>query len=137
MEVLLTVGMIVLTIFFLTNFFTIITDIANALALASANGVAQDISGLITLSAAAPNEIFIQFSPTDKFSYELQIKDRLVNVKLISLEEEECTDIFRIRVDPAICQSSVSTAVDDLEVFATGNKFEVSKDKQGYGVNVE
>lgn len=135
-EVLMTVGLILLTIFFLANFFEIITDIANALALATATAASQDLSGLVTISGAAPDEISIRFSPTDRYSYDLQIKDRLVNVRLISLNDEECKDIFRIRVDEKICRSSASTSVGDLKVSGKGNIFEVGKSKQGYRAEV-
>lgn len=62
----------------------LISDLYGQLALFSAEVVARDLAGLITISAAAPNEIVIENAFSESYEYDASINDRIVWVKLLT-----------------------------------------------------
>lgn len=56
-------------------------DLVKEIALESAETVAKDVAGFVTISGAAPEEIKITYNPSTKFSYDVEIKNRIVMIK--------------------------------------------------------
>jgi len=55
-------------------------DLFKSIALASAEIVARDIAGFISVSGVAPNEIKITYNPSETNKYNVEIKERIVKV---------------------------------------------------------
>src|SRR5437867_9573519 len=119
----------VISVVVVLNVLTIIRTLADELALQSAESVARDTSSMITLTAAAPGEITIKYQPSNKYSYDLSVKDHLVNVNLLSPEGGSCQQAFGFAVDQRICSGTGKAAIDVLAVPKTGNLFTFSKVK--------
>lgn len=132
-EVLFTILMMIISFFIAANTLQIVRDIANALALASAEIVARDVANLITLSSAAPHEIVIDYLASENFLYDTKVKERLVNVKLLSEEGKTCPEAFGFAVDERVCQGEGKSAIDGIELSTTGNHFTFSKSKDDAG----
>ena len=70
----------VLFLFFSQVFPRIISVITNNFSKASAENVARQLSGLITVSGAVTHEIKIDYTPTTDHTYNIFVKDRTVKV---------------------------------------------------------
>jgi len=65
------------------------SEAARSLALASAEAVAKDIAGLLTMSNAATDRITIHYDcPTDKYLYNIRIEDGIVTVEMLDEEKK-------------------------------------------------
>jgi hypothetical protein len=68
----------------------IMTDIATLLTIASAEGTARDLAGLITISGAAQDMATIIYEgETPTVSYDITIKDRMVTITGIRKDSEQ------------------------------------------------
>lgn len=91
-------------------------DLFKSIALSSAEIVARDIAGFISVSAAAPNEIKITYNPSESNKYNTVIGDRLVQVTL-AIENAKINE-----------KSTAKVAIGDIaEKFDIVNSFEIRK----------
>lgn len=107
---------------------SLISDIYGLLAQSSAEVVGRDLAGLITISAAAPNEIIIRKAFSTKHSYNVEIDSRLVQVKLLTVE-------YGMKGE-----AITKTAIDNLRhQFDNVNYFKIRKflDKDGNAYSIE
>lgn len=73
-------AILVMFIFFTQVFAKAVSIITDNFSKASAENVARQLSGLITVSGAATNEIKIDYVPTTEHTYDIFVKDRTVKV---------------------------------------------------------
>jgi|GEM_PF-4409283 len=64
----------------------LLSDIYGLIALSSAEVVGRDIAGFITISAASPQDILIKHTLDPKHEYSVKIENRLVKIKLLTIE---------------------------------------------------
>lgn len=88
-----------------------LSDINKLFSLISADVVAKDLSGLITVSGVAANKITIYYSPSDVVTYNVDIKDRIVNVELLESKDKvkEKSSPEKTAVDPQLQESNVNS----------------------------
>ena len=62
--------------------------IAEEAILSSPDVIVKDISGLMTISGAAPHDITIYYkAPSEKYLYNLEIKGKIVTIEMISSDD--------------------------------------------------
>jgi hypothetical protein len=87
-EIMSIIGVVVSALFILVFVVFLLPDmIADLMAFLStfsAEVVSRNVAGLITISAAAPDEITIDYSPSNDFYYDVDINNRVVHVKLLT-----------------------------------------------------
>jgi len=106
----------IVVFFFFYIFPLFFGDLFKSIALSSAEIVARDIAGFISVSAAAPNEIKITYNPSESNKYNTVIGDRLVQVTL-AIENAKINE-----------KSTAKVAIGDIdEKFNLVNSFEVRK----------
>jgi hypothetical protein len=86
-------------------------DINKLFSLISADVVAKDLSGLITVSGVVTNKITIYYSPSGVVTYNVGIKDRIVNVELLESKDKvkEKSSPEKTAVDPQLQESNVNS----------------------------
>ncbi len=119
-EAVFTIAMIAATFYIVIYILPILTgDVANMLALASAEVVARDIGGLTTISNAAPGTITVTYQPlVEESSYNVKIEDRVVEVDMMR-DGKEC--------NTSICEGQATTIVDVTKDFNEVNTFTITK----------
>lgn len=60
-----------------------IESLYGAISSISPEVASRNLAGLITISAAAPNEIDIEYQPSSTETYDVNIEKRTINVKLV------------------------------------------------------
>jgi hypothetical protein len=91
-------------------------DIFKTISLSSAEIVARDIAGFISVSGVAPNEIKINYNPSESSKYNMIINDRVVQVFL---------DTEKIKTKEVATAKSATGGID--EKFDLVNIFEIRK----------
>ena len=96
-------------------------DLFKSIALSSAEIVARDLAGFISVSGVAPNEIKIAYNPSESYKYNVAIGERLVQVYLsIKNLPKEVTPVKEI--------ATAKSAVDNINEKANEvNFFEIKK----------
>lgn len=120
-EVILIIAMIATTFFVVINILPMIMDdLGKMLALASGEVVARDISGLTTISGAAPYSIKIFYAPeVEEISYNVEMRKRMVAVDMVR-ENKECVGTF--------CKGEGKSAVGNLNKKLQGaTQFTITK----------
>ena len=122
--IVISVAIAVAAIFlFITENFT---ALARQIALESAEVVAKDTAGFITVSGAAPDEARIIFKPSTKFKYDLEVSGRIVEVKsLLDNEYTEGPSFFGFKPGPFVW--SEKAAVDPEASFKSIDTIVISK----------
>ncbi len=101
-------------------------DLAKQIALESAEVVAKDLAGFITISGAAPEEIKITYKPSTKFSYDVEIGGRIVRVSsLLDGDYREGPRIFVWEFDPLPWKEK--TTIDTTANFKNEKNFVIQK----------
>ena len=94
----------------------LIKNIFELTSLSSAEVVARDIAGLVTISAAAPNRITLQYRMPAEHEYDVDIEDRFVKVKLENVR-------YGMRGE-----AQAKTAIDNIEYHGDNiNYIEIEK----------
>src|SRR3972149_528618 len=76
-------------------------DLARQLATESAEVVAKDLAGFLTISSAATEDIEITYSPSSTFSYDVDIENRIVGARsLLRGDYLEGPKIFGWEIEP-------------------------------------
>jgi len=90
-------------------------SIAETAILSSPDVIVRDLSGLITISGAAPHDITIYYeTSTEKYSYNLEVDGKILNLEMISSDDiskqvkEKVSD--EILIDP-------HTSIFDSRIF--------------------
>jgi len=97
-EVLMVVLLLVVGAMIIAQTQTIATDMSSFISHASAESVARDVGGLISISAAAVDEISIDFrSPNKKVVYDIEIED-----KVVKTTSRDSQDLEELTLDPTI-----------------------------------
>jgi len=85
-------------------------DMYKMFSLISAEVVAKEIAGLVSVSGVAPHQITIYYSPSSSVTYDVKVGDRLVRVDLLNkdktVKEESVAE--KTAVDPFLDASSVN-----------------------------
>ena len=117
-------GLIVLSVF--TFYFCTqilpkeLAEIYSFVSQASSEAVSRNLAGAITISAAAPNEISIDYGIAGDFKYGARISDRLVNLKLL-------TQVFGMQGDTQSKIAVDATCDQPVCDFQQVNSFNVKK----------
>lgn len=61
-----------------------VEDVYSQISRASAEVVSRNLAGLITISAAAPNNIIINYQPSKNYFYNIKIVNRIVDVEILT-----------------------------------------------------
>lgn len=106
-----------ITVFFFYYMFPLFFgDLFQSIALSSSEIVARDMAGFISVSAVAPNQIQIEYSPSSSTQYNVSIANRVVNV-ILSAGKTTNNEI-----------ASSKIAVGNLtQQIINENSFEISK----------
>ena len=96
----LIVGSILLILVVVLQIVPIFNEFLSSAALDSSALVSKELAELITVSAAAPNGIYITYNPSNS-KYNIDIKDRIVKVDLINKDnmQVKSTSFAKIAVD--------------------------------------
>jgi hypothetical protein len=102
-------------------------DLFKMIALASADVVSKDLAGLISISGAAPEKIVITYqTPSKEFFYDVKIKDRIVDVKMIGEGKAVISNATaRCAVDPEASFKNVQKFVIEKTMENGKNKYKV------------
>ncbi len=107
--VIATASFIAIMFFFITQSFN---ELAKQMASDSAEVVAKDLAGFITVSGASPMEMTITYKPSTVFTYNIEVKDRIVKASsMLDGKSVEGPRFFGMEI-PAIWMDK--TAVGDL-----------------------
>jgi hypothetical protein len=122
---------------------TIIEQMTGLFALGSAEAVARDLGGLITISGAAFERAAISYAGADsKIVYTVEIKDRLVGVEAFqSATGAGARELKRIGNIAALNQGYSRIPFDVVAEIKGKNTFSITKapsdDGTGYGIQVK
>jgi hypothetical protein len=100
----------------------ILNDMLKMLNANSAEAVARDLGGIITIAGSAQDEVTITYQASSQFSYDLTIKDRLVNISNIRKDGE-----LIVGESSIINTGTGKTAVDPEGDFTGVNVFTITK----------
>lgn len=109
------VGIVAIIVIFVSVAATIflpgmIADMYAEIALVSAEVVARDLAGFITISGAATDSITIYYIPSEQHKYDVAIGNRIVDVKLLTVEYGmKGQAIAKTAVDPAASRENVNS----------------------------
>ena len=113
-------------------------DLAKQLAQESAEVVARDLAGFITISAAAPESLEITYEPSEKFSYDVDVNGRIVSVRSrVGDEYTEAGRIFIWKVGPIGWEEKTAldlfASLDNEQIFVIEKT--VSGDRYVYKIS--
>lgn len=96
----LLIGSILLLLLVVLRIAPIFTQLLSSAALDSSALVSKELAELISVSAAAPNGIYITYNPSNS-KYDIVIKDRIVKVDLINKDNQQVktTSLSKIAVN--------------------------------------
>lgn len=123
-----TVAMAAITVFFIIEILPkAITDFQQFVSLASAEVVSRNLAGIISISAAAPNQITINYQPSEDYKYYVRTKNRVVDVKLLTQRFGMSGEIVSETAVDSKCYDGRETTCEFNEV----NFFTVRKWSEG------
>jgi len=101
----------------------------------SADVVARDMSSLITASGIATDRIAIYYAPSEVVEYNVEIKDRFVNVKMLKPADKQGEE------RKVLEEANAKIAIDVAGNFEAKKQFTIDKSRAGgkniYGVEAK
>jgi hypothetical protein len=110
-----------------------IESLYDAISSISPETVSRNLGGLITISAAAPNEIYIEYHPSDSKLYDVKIEKRVVGVRLVDAEYGMEGEVISKAAIDSVCYFTETKCE-----FKNTNYFTIEKsmNEDGYICNV-
>jgi len=122
-EVLMIVLLMVVGVMVIVQVQTVAKDLSSFITHASAESVARDVGGLMSISAAAIDEISIDFrSPNKNVVYDIEVEDKVVKVTARDSET-----LKELNLDPTVLHGYSKIPFDVSIDFKAKSRFLIQK----------